>query len=96
MLHLVQFGEGGCQTTSITCGAFGGLSLKLNFLRSIKLETLAKATNFERLPDKEVLDMIVAREVFQGIIWFWNINWYLAYQIPLKMLIREAMVTVLH
>jgi len=67
VLHLVQFGKGGCQITSMTFGALGGFNFTPNFLNCMKLDTLLTTTDFERLPDKVVLE---AREVFQGILLF--------------------------
>jgi len=57
----VQFGKGGCQITSITFGALGGFNFTPNFLNYMKLDTLVKVTNFERLPNKAVLEAIEAR-----------------------------------
>jgi len=85
-----------CQTISMIWGAFRGWRLTLNFFRITNLEMLVEATNFERLLERAVVEIISARVDFQGIFLFWNLNWFLAYHIPLKILNRVQMITVLH
>jgi len=67
VLHLVKFGKGCCQITSMTFEAIRGFNFTPNFLNCMKLDTLVTTTDFERLHDKAVLE---AREVFQGILLF--------------------------
>lgn len=42
------------------------------------------------------IKLVTSRVALQGIFVFWNLSWFLAYQTPLKMLIRVATRTILH
>lgn len=64
VLHLTQFGEGGCQITSMIFGALGGWRMTLNFFSITKFDMLGDATDFDRFPDSAVLEIIVAIDVF--------------------------------
>jgi hypothetical protein len=96
VLHLIQRKIGGCQTTSIILGAFGGWIQTLNFFKIIKSDIEDEATVLERLLDRETFEMIVEIADLQWIFLSLNLCWFLEYQIALRILIRAAVIVSLH
>jgi len=67
VLHLIQWGMGGCQVTSMIWGALGGCKLILNFLMRANSLILEEAVAFVRLTESAMLEIIHATELLQGI-----------------------------
>lgn len=96
VLHLIQSKIGGCQTTSIILGAFGGWIDTLNFFKIIKSVMDDESTVLERLLVRETLEIMVEIDDFQWIFLSWNLSWFLANQITLRVLIMAAVIVSLH
>jgi len=47
-------------------------------------------------PENAVLEIIMFIATFQSMILFWNLAWFLVYQMVFRMLTKQAMITILH